>query len=225
MNKLDSLYNYKTIIFDCDGVVLNSNKVKTQAFYNTALAFGQAAAERLVKYHVERGGISRYKKFQWFIDNLNKEDLAQSKDQPNLDNLLSSYAAEVHKGLRNCQISEGLTELREKTKDSIWLIVSGGDQAELRELFAERDIAQFFDGGIFGSPDSKEVIMSREREQGNIKSPAVFIGDSQYDYTAVESVGDIDFIFVTDWSEFTNYRDFFADKEHLLIVNSLSDLK
>lgn len=219
------LNNYKTIIFDCDGVVLNSNKVKTQAFYNTALAFGQAAAERLVKYHVERGGISRYKKFQWFIDNLNKEDLAQSKDQPNLDNLLSSYAAEVHKGLRSCQIAEGLTELREKTKDSIWLIVSGGDQAELRELFAERDIAQFFDGGIFGSPDSKEVIMNREREQGNIKSPAVFIGDSQYDYTAVESVGDIDFIFVTDWSEFTNYRDFFADKEHLLIVNSLSDLK
>ena len=219
------LNNYKTIIFDCDGVVLNSNKVKTQAFYNTALAFGQAAAERLVKYHVERGGISRYKKFQWFIDNLNKEDLAQSKDQPNLDNLLSSYAAEVHKGLRSCQIAEGLTELREKTKDSIWLIVSGGDQAELRELFAERDIAQFFDGGIFGSPDSKEIIMSREREQGNIKLPAVFIGDSQYDYTAVESVGEIDFIFVTDWSEFDEYEQFFEEKEDLLIINSLSDLQ
>lgn len=219
------LNNYKTIIFDCDGVVLNSNKVKTRAFYNTALAFGQAAAERLVKYHVERGGISRYKKFQWFIDNLNKEDLAQSKDQPNLDNLLSSYAAEVHKGLRSCQIAEGLTELREKTKDSIWLIVSGGDQAELHELFAERDIAQFFDGGIFGSPDSKEIIMSREREQGNIKLPAVFIGDSQYDYTAVESVGDIDFIFVTDWSEFDEYEQFFEEKEDLLIINSLSDLQ
>jgi len=221
MNKLESIYNYKTIIFDCDGVVLNSNKVKTQAFYNTALAFGQAAAERLVKYHVERGGISRYKKFQWFIDNLNKEDLAQSKDQPNLDNLLSSYAAEVHKGLRNCQIAEGLTELREKTKDSIWLIVSGGDQAELRELFAERDIAQFFDGGIFGSPDSKEVIMSREREQGNIKSPAVFVGDSQYDYTAVKSVGDIDFIFVTDWSEFDEYEQFFEEKESVTILDNV----
>tara|TARA_R110000765_G_scaffold76266_1_gene149452 strand:- start:2009 stop:2674 length:666 start_codon:yes stop_codon:yes gene_type:complete len=215
------LNNYKTIIFDCDGVVLNSNKVKTQAFYNTALAFGQAAAERLVKYHVERGGISRYKKFQWFIDNLNKEDLAQSKDQPNLDNLLSSYAAEVHKGLRSCHIAEGLTELREKTKDSIWLIVSGGDQAELRELFAERDIAQFFDGGIFGSPDSKEVIMNREREQGNIKSPAVFIGDSQYDYTAVESVGDIDFIFVTDWSEFDEYKQFFEEKESVTILDNV----
>ena len=218
------LNNYKTIIFDCDGVVLNSNKVKTQAFYNTALAFGQAAAERLVKYHVERGGISRYKKFQWFIDNLNEEDLAQSKDQPNLDNLLSGYAAEVYKGLRSCQIADGLDELREKTKDSIWLIVSGGDQAELRELFAERDIAQLFDGGIFGSPDSKEVIMNREREQGNIKSPAVFIGDSQYDYTAVESVGDIDFIFVTDWSEFDEYEQFFGDKPFVSVLKNLDCL-
>lgn len=224
MSELDSIYNYKTIIFDCDGVVLNSNKVKTQAFYNTALAFGQVAAERLVRYHVERGGISRYEKFQWFIDNLDNEDLAQSNDEPNLDKLLENYGAEVYKGLRNCQIAEGLTKLREKTKDSTWLIVSGGDQAELRELFAERDIAQFFDGGIFGSPDSKEVIMIREREEGNITLPAVFIGDSQYDYTAVKSVGDIDFVFVTDWSEFTSYREFFGDKEHLLIVNSLSDL-
>lgn len=213
--------NYKTIIFDCDGVVLNSNKVKTQAFYNTALAFGQAAAERLVQYHVERGGISRYKKFQWFIDNLNEVDLAQSKDQPNLDNLLSGYAAEVYKGLRSCQIADGLKELREKTKDSIWLIVSGGDQAELRELFAERDIAQFFDGGIFGSPDSKEIIMNREREQGNVKSPAVFIGDSQYDYTAVKSVGDIDFIFVTDWSEFDEYKQFFEEKESVTILDNV----
>jgi phosphoglycolate phosphatase-like HAD superfamily hydrolase len=214
--------NYKTIIFDCDGVVLNSNKVKTQAFYNTALAFGQAAAERLVKYHVERGGISRYEKFKWFIDSLDDDDLAQSKDQPNLDNLLSGYAEEVYKGLRSCQIADGLNELREKTKDSIWLIVSGGDQAELRELFAERDIAQLFDGGIFGSPDSKEVIMNREREQGNIKLPAVFIGDSQYDYTAVKSVGDIDFIFVTDWSEFDDHVQFFGDKSSVIVLDNIS---
>lgn len=220
---VNSVQDYKTIIFDCDGVVLNSNKIKTQAFYNTALAFGQAAAERLVKYHVERGGISRYKKFQWFIDNLNKEDLAQSKDQPNLDNLLSSYAAEVHKGLRNCQIAEGLTELREKTKDSIWLIVSGGDQAELRELFAERDIAQFFDGGIFGSPDTKETILKRELDNKNLTLPAVFIGDSKYDYIASKSINGLDFIFVNKWSEVEDWESFcnFNHIPHLTSIKGL----
>lgn len=217
-----SLNDYKTIIFDCDGVVLNSNKVKTEAFYNTALQFGTAAAKRLVKYHVERGGISRYEKFQWFIDSLTEEDLAQSESEPNLDSLLVTYASEVHKGLRSCEVAEGLAELREKTKGSTWLIVSGGDQAELRELFTERNIAQYFDGGIFGSPDSKETIMNRERELGNIKSPAVFIGDSQYDYTAVDSVGGIDFIFVTDWSEFDGYRQFFESKPSVTLLRNIS---
>lgn len=224
MNKVSNIDSYKTIIFDCDGVVLNSNKVKTEAFYSTALQFGKAAAERLVKYHVERGGISRYEKFQWFIDSLTEEDLAQSESEPNLDSLLATYASEVHKGLRSCEVAEGLAELREKTKGSTWLIVSGGDQAELRELFTERDIAQYFDGGIFGSPDSKEVIMNRERELGNIKSPAVFIGDSQYDYTAVDSVGGIDFIFVTDWSEFDSYKQFFSDKLFVTVLKSLGCL-
>lgn len=217
-----NINDYKTLIFDCDGVVLNSNKVKTEAFYNTALQFGKTAAKRLVKYHVERGGISRYEKFQWFIDSLTKEDLAQSESEPNLERLLATYASEVHKGLRSCEIAEGLAELRNKTEGSTWLIVSGGDQAELRELFAERNIAQYFDGSIFGSPDSKEFIMTRERELGNIESPAIFIGDSQYDYTAVSNVGGIDFIFVTDWSEFDSYKQFFSDKPSVTILNNLS---
>ena len=218
-----SLNDYKTIIFDCDGVVLNSNKVKTEAFYNTALQFGTAAAKRLVKYHVERGGISRYEKFQWFIDSLTEEDLAQSKSEPNLDSLLATYASEVHKGLRSCEVAEGLTELREKTKGSTWLIVSGGDQAELRELFTERKIAQYFDGGIFGSPDTKETILKRELDNKNLILPAVFIGDSKYDYTASESINGLDFIFVNKWSEVEDWESFcnFNHIPHLTSIKSL----
>ncbi|UQB43268.1 hypothetical protein JX580_05170 [Thiomicrospira microaerophila] len=36
-----------------------------------------------------------------------------------------------------------------------WLIVSGGDQQELRGVFAARDLAKYFEGGIFGSPETK----------------------------------------------------------------------
>jgi len=39
------LKQYKTLIFDCDGVILNSNKIKTQAFYDVAKIYG----------HVKRG--------------------------------------------------------------------------------------------------------------------------------------------------------------------------
>lgn len=223
MNKVSNIDSYKTIIFDCDGVILNSNKVKTEAFYNTALQFGRAAAERLVKYHIERGGISRYEKFQWFIDSLTEDDLSQSESEPNLDSLLATYASEVHKGLRSCEIAEGLAELRNKTEASTWLIVSGGDQAELRELFTERNIAQYFDGGIFGSPDTKETILKRELDNKNLILPAVFIGDSKYDYTASESINGLDFIFVNKWSEVEDWESFcnFNHIPHLTSIKSL----
>ncbi|MFH7588150.1 HAD family hydrolase, partial [Oceanimonas smirnovii] len=59
--------DYVTLVFDCDGVVLNSNKVKTEAFYKAALPYGEAAAQAMVDYHVAHGGVSRYKKFAYFL--------------------------------------------------------------------------------------------------------------------------------------------------------------
>ena len=38
MSKIN-LLQYQTLIFDCDGVVLNSNKIKTQAFYDVAKVY------------------------------------------------------------------------------------------------------------------------------------------------------------------------------------------
>lgn len=48
---------YRSMIFDCDGVVLNSNKVKTDAFYQASWPYGEAAAQAMVDYHVANGGV------------------------------------------------------------------------------------------------------------------------------------------------------------------------
>lgn len=186
--------DYKTIIFDCDGVVLDSNKIKTQAFYKAALSYGEEKAQSLVQYHVARGGISRYKKFEWLLEQ------CKGLKGPTLEQLLASYAKEVEAGLLSCDIAKGLKQLRDETKKAKWLIVSGGAQHELRDIFAKRNIDSLYDGGIFGSPDSKDEILSREIVNGNIESPALFIGDSKYDFEAATNAN-LDFIFLTDWSE------------------------
>ncbi|ELJ8486933.1 HAD family hydrolase [Vibrio cholerae] len=195
-----NLTQYQTLVFDCDGVVLNSNKVKTDAFFKAALPYGEAAAHKLVDYHVSRGGISRYKKFEWFV-----QQVVVGKSGPDLSQLLEAYANEVRHGLLTCEIASGLAELRANTQHCNWLIVSGGDQQELREVFAERGIAELFDGGIFGSPDSKESILDRELATENIKQPALFLGDSKYDYQAAQTAG-LDFIFLSQWSEVKDYQ-------------------
>lgn len=201
-----NLANYKTLVFDCDGVILDSNTIKTEAFYHAALPYGAAAAEALVQYHVSNGGISRYKKFAFFLDHLltdfgEKESVRnESEYDEAIESLLTQYAASVAEGLSQCNVAEGLTQLRHQTSHARWLVVSGGDQKELREVFRERGIDHLFDGGIFGSPDTKDTILSRESATQNIARPALFLGDSHYDYRASRDAG-LDFVFLNGWSE------------------------
>lgn len=211
-----NLSAYRTLVFDCDGVVLNSNKVKTNAFYQAALPFGEEFAERLVSHHVQNGGISRYKKFEWFINEF-------SLESSNLDSLLESYAKHVKQGLLNCEIAPGLIELRNKTANANWLIVSGGDQQELREVFSERNIAHFFDGGIFGSPDNKYQILERELKKENINPSAIFFGDSKYDFE-VSNYFNLDFIFLSCWTELPDWEAY-CQANKIIFTNSLNFLK
>lgn len=216
---------YKTLVFDCDGVVLDFNKVKTEAFYQATLPYGEAAAQAMVDYHVSNGGVSRYKKFAHFLEQIapNYAEQRNPAEQPlDLEALLQAYAGCVREGLLSCEVAPGLEALREQTPSVRWLIVSGGDQAELRDVFASRGIAEWFDGGIFGSPDTKDEILSRELASGNIQQPALFLGDSKYDYQAASAAG-LDFVFLSGWSEVLDWEEWVS---HLQVksVTSLSEL-
>jgi len=210
---------YKTFVFDCDGVILNSNKIKTQAFYNVASVYGHEAAQTLKDYHIQNGGISRYTKFEYLIVDILKKPLEQTE----LQQLLDNFSYKVKQALMSCKVAKGLENLRQKTKQANWLIVSGGDQVELREVFKERGLDKYFDGGIFGSPDTKDTILERELDNGNITKSALFLGDSKYDYQAAKLAG-LDFVFLTDWTEVDDYNSWCEENYILTKVNLLEIL-
>ncbi|GAB2730488.1 HAD family hydrolase [Halomonas garicola] len=208
---------YATYIFDCDGVVLDSNKVKTEAFYRATLPYGEAAAQAMVDHHVANGGVSRYRKFAHFLEQIaptTSPNYAEQRNPaergPDLEALLQAYAGHVREGLLGCEVAPGLEALRKQTPNARWLIVSGGDQAELRDVFAQRGIAAWFDGGIFGSPDTKDEILARELASANIQQPALFLGDSKYDYQAASAAG-LDFVFLSGWSEVVGWQAWAAE--------------
>lgn len=216
---------YGSIVFDCDGVILDSNRVKTEAFRVAALPWGADSAEALVAHHVANGGISRHRKFAYFLETILPQHALTAVpgvDGPGLDELLAGYAEAVRGGLMTCAIAEGLEDLRAQTPDATWCIVSGGDQAELREIFAARGLDHLFDGGIFGGPDSKDVILAREMESGAIRIPALFLGDSRYDYEAAQRAG-VDFVFVSGWTEVKEWKSF-VESNKLKSLNCLNDM-
>jgi phosphoglycolate phosphatase-like HAD superfamily hydrolase len=64
-----------------------------------------------------------------------------------------------------------------------------------------------FDSGLFGSPDNKDTILMREIESGNIEFPALYIGDSKYDYASSTRAG-LDFVFLSDWTDMQDWETF-----------------
>lgn len=208
------LSTYTALVFDCDGVVLHSNRLKTEAFRTAALPWGEAAAQALVDHHTAHGGISRFAKFRHFLDHIlpdHAPGAQPGRDGPDLETLLDTYAQAVRDGLLTCAVAAGLAELRAATPGARWMIVSGGAQDELREVFAARGLAELFDGGIFGSPDSKDTILARELAGGTLTRPALFLGDSRYDHQAASAAG-LDFVFVSGWTEMADWQGYVARK-------------
>jgi len=218
--KIKEIQTYKTIVYDCDGVILNSNVVKTKAYFRTAKSLGATdqEAQALVDYHVKLGGVSRYHKFDYYL----REILKKPATKVAIKTLLDEFSRELEEVLMTCEVTKGLDGLRAATPNTNWLILSGGDQQEIRNLFEKRNLAHLFDGGLFGSPDNKDEVLAREKANGNIKTPALFIGDSKYDYEAATHAG-LDFVFMSDWTEVPDWKAFCA-KHQLHVLQKLTDL-
>ena len=215
---------YKSLIFDCDGVILNSNKIKTDAFRKAFKQYNLNAVDEFINYFKNNGGNSRYILIEKFLKEILPkyiENRQFNKDE--LSMLVRNYSIECKESLLECEVTKDLSNLRKVSGNIPWLIVSGGDQVELREVFNKRDLASFFNGGIFGSPDKKIDIIKREIANGIIKFPALMLGDSKLDHIAAKS-NNIDFLFVYKWTDFNAYNDYCISNS-IRTIGSVSDIK
>ena len=199
---------YKSIIFDCDGVILNSNKIKTESFRKILKNFDTRAIQEFIDYHENNGGLSRYIKLDYFLSTIlpKYSEITENKDDMLLY-LLQDYGNVCKKSLNTSEVAKDLEKLKSITNKIPWTIVSGGDQKELRDVFTKKNLDNYFKGGIFGSPDKKIDIIQREEKFGLINYPAIYLGDSKLDYLVAKNLN-IDFLFVTQWTDFKEYNSY-----------------
>ena len=203
---------YNNFIFDCDGVILDSNQIKTEAFFLLALPFGKEAAKLLVNYHTQNGGISRHQKIKYLI-----EVLLKRKDIVLENKLIKEYGEIVyHKLLKANYINGFINFIETHGKDKINYILSGGDQNELIRVFKNRNASSYF-SQIFGSPTSK--YKNVKKILPNIQeNKTILFGDSKLDYEVANFYG-FDFVFLYGKSEFESWKPFFTNKKVLCIRN------
>tara|TARA_B100002049_G_C15991362_1_gene337444 strand:+ start:116 stop:763 length:648 start_codon:yes stop_codon:yes gene_type:complete len=211
------LKNYKIILFDCDGVILNSNKIKSNSFYLTVLPFGKSYADKFLKYHYDVDTTTRYEKFQYFRSVIGQD----ITDLPSTEQLISTYAEIVSQELLKCESFDNFDILKSLYPKSSWYVVSGGDQDELRKIFLQRKIDSYFEN-IFGSPDKKTEIISREFLNESHRDKILLIGDSDADFKASLDCN-IDFLFVRNWSNIIDTKKYCL-KNNIDSIALLNDL-
>ncbi|WP_038045581.1 HAD family hydrolase [Thioalkalivibrio sp. ALE9] len=213
------LSDYRTFVFDCDGVLLDSNRVKTDAFYEAALPYGEDAARELVRYHREHGGVSRQRKFGYFLERIVGECPGSEEAY---DELLKRYARCVREGLASCAVAEGAEELLERLPGDAWrYVVSGGAEDEVRWVLAEKGLVRHFHG-IYGNPQDKADLVERAAGEHGWAEPSLFVGDARYDHEVAIGHG-MDFLFVSGYSEFVQWPEY-VDGHDVACVAHLSEV-
>ena len=222
-----NLTTYKTIVFDCDGVVLNSNKIKVDAYYGVAKRMGGSDdnAQAFVQHHVTKGSFPRNGKIEYYLKEIVKQPITSATVQQYLE----AFEDILDKSLMKCEIAPALLALKTATPQARWMLLSGGDQAELRRVFPRRKIGcrnldQLFEVGIFGGPDQKDEVLAREVANGNIQFPALFVGDSKYDHQAAVRAG-LDFVFLSGWTEVRDWQEYCATHQVFALESILQLIK
>jgi phosphoglycolate phosphatase-like HAD superfamily hydrolase len=213
------LNKYNFIIFDCDGVIFDTNKMKSNAFGNAVRNYPQEIIDEFVKYHQKSGGVSRYIKFQKFITDF----LGVEFFEPLYQQLLSSYSKECIEIYQKADLTPGYETLILKLKsiEKKLYVASGSDELELKEAFIKRGIYQDFEA-VYGSPKKKLECVNQIIKE-HINECGVIIGDSFADYKAAEEAG-LDFIFMQRYSEMTEEQVELCKKKSDLVINDLNDL-
>ena len=135
--------------------------------------------------------------------------------------MCESFAESVFKDLVKCEVTPDLEKLRNKTINQKWFIVSGGDQNELREVFSKKGLDHFFDGGIYGSPQSKYEILIKLLKEKKITKNGIFFGDSILDYD-VSKKFKYDFTFISEWTDLLDWENY-CRKNKITYVRFLRD--
>ena len=172
----------KSIIFDFDGVILESAEIKTEAFVELFSDYPQKVKD-IVDHHLENAGISRYVKFRYIYKNILGKKLSKEKEVA-LGKQFSQIA--LHKIL-NVSFVVGAKEfLTANFNRYLFFIASGTPEDELKNIVSARRLKGYFKE-VHGSPKKKkDIINSIIEKYGFSKTEVVYIGDAPSDRKAAE---------------------------------------
>jgi len=164
------------VIFDFDGVLVESVDVKTEAFATLYAGHGEAIVTQVRNYHLQHGGMSRFDKFRYIQTEilggtpLTKQDTAD---------LAAAFSDLVADRVVAAPMVAGARQFLDRCSGKIPLfIVSGTPTPELRDILTRRHLRAYFAAAL-GSPRSKAQNIATLLDDHNLcASRCLMIGDA-----------------------------------------------
>ncbi len=175
---------YQAIFFDFDGVILDSVHVKTRTFAAMFCQYGPEVEQAVVDYHLAHGGVSRFKKFEHYYNNI----LGKPVTPKELQTLGEQFSSLALQGVLDSPYIPGALEtLRALKEHGIpCFVASGTPDDEIKLIVEKKDLSQYF-LEVHGSPRKKEEIVQDVLERyGYDPGQCLFIGDAMTDYEAAQ---------------------------------------
>lgn len=176
----------RAVVFDFDGVILESADVKTHAFVELYAAHGADVQAAVRDYHLANLGISRFKKFAWIAEHVLGGGALSDADSRALGDRFSALAydkvlaAPFVPGAREALAALGHLPL---------FVASGTPQDELDQIVDRRELRGAF-REVWGSPAEKAaVVRDLLARHGLAAAETLFIGDGLTDYRAATAAG------------------------------------
>ena len=176
------LDNFKVILWDFDGVLMNSNIVRDIGFEKVLADYPAEQVMALMKYHKANGGLSRYVKFRYFFEEVRKEEVSDEQVQA----LAKKFSIIMQEILfdESLLIKDSIQFVKENFSKFKMHIVSGSDGVELRSLCKYLEIDKYFIT-IEGSPIAKNQLVKQLLSTFNYSvDDCVLVGDSINDLEA-----------------------------------------
>ncbi|MFN8413194.1 MAG: HAD-IA family hydrolase [Anaerolineales bacterium] len=187
----------KAILFDFDGVIVDSVNIKTEAF-RELFSHEKEHLVEIIDFHLANGGMSRFVKFEIIYRDILNKPLSNEK----LQELGESFSRLVSQKVAECQYMPGALEFIQKYSEKLPLfIASGTPQNELLEIMAHRKLTSYF-REIHGTPRGKSEIIHDILSRYNFDADKLpFIGDAINDYKAAKETNLVFYGFVLEGND------------------------
>lgn len=176
------LDKYQYFIFDFDGVIIQSNEIKVDAFRELFAGQDEQVLSKILHHHISNGGISRFEKLKYYYSNY----LNQTLSSDELILIGSRFSDIVLNKVIDAEYVEGVLDFLKKISslNKSSFIISGTPQEELELIVNKRQLSKYFKK-VLGSPLSKNTHIKDLVENGFIDtSKTIYFGDSKEDYLA-----------------------------------------